>query len=190
MRANSVAQPTSVLGTRLVQSLIALVLLSLVGVATWQLGQVRPPAPYRASPLNLHLTGATVGNFEFGVGEFLVREVSPARFIFVTNGDAGLAFRLEFSGADEATQGATYDLSANYPLTLTLFEGEEVSATFTATEGTAEFGNEGGRVAAFMTDESGRTLLLGANFAYSEGETCSETYRFCFKAGESAARGR
>ena len=190
MKANPIAQPASALGTWLAKSLIALVLLSLVVAAAWQLGQVRPAAPYLAPLLNLHLTGAAVGNFEFGTDDLTAREVRPTGFAFATKEDAGLRFRLEFSGAPEARENAIYNLSADYPLTLTLFEGKEVGATFTATEGTAEFSGEGGRVAAFMTDESGRTLFLGANFAYSEDEACSETYRFCFNAGESVARGR
>ena len=115
-----------------------------------------------------------------------MREVSPTGFAFETSEDAVLGLGLEFSGAPEAAQNATYDLSADYPLTLTLLEdGEDgkVSATFTATEGTAEFHEGGGRVAAFMMDEGGRTLFLGAHFAYS-GNACSETYRFCFNSGE------
>ena len=189
MKLNPVAKANFLFGPKAISSLIAFILLVFIGVATWQLGQINPPAPYRAPLLNLHLTGAAVGNFDFSAAELITREVSPAGFTFTTEEDAELGFRLEFSGASEARGNAVYNLSADYPLTLTLFEGEAVSTTFTATEGTAEFNNEGGRVAAFMTDESGRSLFVGANFAYSEDEACSETYRFCFNAGELAARG-
>ena len=147
----------------------------------WQLGQVRPSAPYRAPLLNVHITGAVIGNFDFAADTLTAREVSPAGFRFVTGDDAAYAFKLEFRGAPEAQRGAFYDLSANYPFTLTLFEGEEVSAVFTAYEGTVEFGDEGGRVAAFMIDKDGRELFLGAQFSYSEDSACSESYRFCFE---------
>ena len=189
MKLNPLVQPTSVFGSKLLTSLVILLLLAVVGVATWQLGQVNPPAPYCAPSLNVHLTGAAVGNFDFSVDEFLVREVDPTGFVFATNENAPLRFRLEFSGAQEAIRGSSYILSADYPLTMTLFEGEELSAVFTATEGTVEFGSEGGRVAAYLSDESGRDLFLGANFAYSEDEACSESYRFCFESSE-AVRGR
>ena len=190
MKLNPVAKSNFLFGPKAISGLIAFILLVFIGVATWQLGQINPPAPYRAPLLNLHLTGAAVGNFDFSAAELVMREISPAGFTFTTEEDAGLGFRLEFSGSPEAAQGASYNLSADYPLTMTLLDGEEVSATFTATEGTAEFSGEGGRVAAFMTDESGRTLFLGANFAYSEDEACSETYRFCFNSGELTARGQ
>ncbi len=190
MKLNPVAKSRFLFGSKTMSSFIALVLLTTLGIATWQLGQLNPPAPYRAPLLNLHLTGAAVGNFDFSADALATREVSPTGFVFKTEEDAGLGFRLEFSGSPEAQRNAVYDLSADYPLTLTLFDGEAVSATFTATEGTAEFSGESGRVAAFMTDERGRNLFLGANFAYSEDEACSETYRFCFNAGDWAARGR
>lgn len=183
MKLDPVTRPTAVFGAKTAASLIALVLLALVGVATWQLGQMNPPAPYRTPLLKLHLTGAAVGNFDFGANELATREVSAAGFTFLTKEGAVPGFRLEFSGVPEAQQNAVYDLNADYPLTLTLFDGEEVSATFTATEGTVAFGSEGGRVATSMTDESGRSLLLGANFAPSGAdEACSESYRFCFEA--------
>lgn len=181
MKLNPLVQPTSVFGSKVLTSLVVLLLLAVVGVATWQLGQANPPAPYRAPLLKLHLTGAAVGNFDFGANELVTREVGPAGFTFVTKEDAVPGFRLEFSGLSEAQQNAVYNLSADYPLTLTLFDGKEVSATFTATEGTVAFGSEGGRVAASMIDESGRNLFLGANFAHS-GEACSESYRLCFGA--------
>lgn len=184
MKANPSAQPVKILGTWTLKSLFALLLLSIVGVATWQLGQVNPPPPYRASLLNVHLTGAVLGNFSFSAADLTANWADPAEFFFVTEEEAPLAFWLEFKGAPEATQKATYDLSADYPLTLTLLEDGEVGATFTATEGTAEFHESGGRVAAFMMDESGRTLSLSAQFPYSEKSTCSETYWFCFNADE------
>ena len=178
MKTASVATSKEARYLRPVRGAAALALLSLVGFAMWQLGQVRPPAPYRAPLLNVHLTGAVVGNFGFSADTLNVREVSPSAFLFEAEGGA-YGFRLEFKGAPEARRG-TYDLSANYPLTLTLFEGEEVSAVFTAYEGTAEFGDEGGRVAASLLDESGRDLFLGAQFPYAEDGACSESYRFCF----------
>ncbi len=190
MKLNPVAKSRFLFSPKIVPNLAALVLLIAVGVSTWQLGQINPPAPYRTPSLNLHLTGAAVGNFDFSADELATREVSPAGFTFATREDVGLRFRLEFSGAREATRGATYNLSADYPLTLTLFDGEAVSTTFTATEGTAEFSGASGRVTAFMSDERGRNLFLGAKFTYSEDEACSETYRFCFNAVDWAARGR
>lgn len=190
MKLNPSAQRTSIFGPKTLSSLIALVLLTVVAVATWQLGQLSPPAPYRAPLLNLHLTGAVVGNFDFDTNELVTRKVSPVGFTFATKEDVGLGFQLEFSGSPEAQRNATYDLSADYPLTLTLLENGEVSATFSATEGTAEFNGEGGRVTAFMMDESGRTLFLGAQFPYFQDKACSETYRFCFNAVDWAARGR
>ena len=190
MKLNPVAKSRFLFSPKIVPSLAALVLLIAVGVSTWQLGQINPPAPYRAPLLNLHLTGAAVGNFDFGADALAMREVSPAGFIFKTEEDTGLGFRLEFSGSPEAQRNAVYDLSADYPLTLTLFDGEAVSATFTATEGAAEFSGESGRVTAFMSDERGRNLFLGANFTYSEDEACSETYRFCFNTVDWVARGR
>ena len=183
MKVNPVTRPTSLVGAKGIKSLIAFVLLSLVGVATWQLGQVSPSAPYRAPLLSLHLSDAVAGNFDFSADDLAVREVSLTGFAFETNEDAVLALGLEFSGAPKATQKAMYDLSADYPLTLTLLEDGEASATFTATQGTAEFHEGSGRVAAFMMDESGRTLFLGAHFAYSDN-ACSETYWFCFNSGE------
>ena len=68
MKVNPPARPTSLVGTKGIKSLIAFVLLSLVGVATWQLGQVNPSAPYRAPLLSLHLSDAVTGNFRFQRG--------------------------------------------------------------------------------------------------------------------------
>ena len=187
MKLNPVTQYGSTVGSGAVRGFFALVLFAIVGVVTWQLGQVDPPAPYRTPLLHLHLAGATVGNFDLREDDFIAREVSPVGFVFATGERAGLRFQLEFSGASEATQGSTYNLSADYPLTLILLDEREVSATFTATEGTVEFSRERGRVTAFMTDERGRDLFLGANFVYLEDEGCSETYRFCFNAGGEVA---
>ena len=102
-----------------------------------------------------------------------------------TKEDAVLGFELTFEGAPEAGQNAVHSLSANYPLSLTLFEGQ-ASTTFTASEGTVEFHDGGGRVAAFMNDETGRKLFVSARFAYPEEGACSESYRFCFEADEVA----
>ena len=186
MKTKPAVLPTEARYTRLARGVATLTLLSLVGFVTWQLGQVRPSAPYRAPLLSVHLTGAVVGNFDFDADTLRAREVSPAGFRFATEDSGAYALRLEFHGAQGAQRGAFYDLSTNYPLTLTLFEGEEVSAVFTPYEGTVEFGDEGGRVAAFMKDENGRELFLGAQFSYSEDNVCSESYRFCF--GDGMAR--
>ena len=133
---------------------------------------------------------ATVGNFDFSAGELVMGEADPTGFTFATGENAALRFSLEFIGSPQASRGAAYDLSADYPLTLTLLGGDEAGATFSASEGTATFGDEGGRVAAFMTDKDGRRLFLGASFSYPEtNEACSETYWFCLNTGEVAARG-
>ena len=117
MKSAPITVPTEARYTRLARGAAALALLSLVGFVMWQLGQVRPPAPYRPPLLNVHLTGAVVGNFDFAADTLIAREVSPAGFRFVTGDGGAYTFRLEFRGAPEAQQNAVYDLSANYPFT-------------------------------------------------------------------------
>ena len=144
-----------------------LIALFVAGLAFWQL-ETRPSvpaAPYSAPVLELVLTGAVPANLSFGSDDLANATVTTAGFRFTARQDAPFEFRLEFQGVADAGAEAVYLLSADtYPLTLTLLTDGRAYRTFTAYEGTVALSEDGGNVAAFLSDKTGEKVFLSARF--------------------------
>jgi len=138
-------------------------------------------APYKASVIDLTMSGAINTRLTNTSWDSVEATFAADGFNMVF-ADAPVPFALNFEAIANA-EVSLFDLSSGtYPLTVTLLDEGAEYHTFTATEGTVQDVEGELTITAFLSDNTGQQLFLNARLVSDEVQTCSESYRFCFRS--------